>query len=48
MTSACGVVEDLSEKAGSFSDRASFKNGNLEARGDIFEEFYYSVEVYLY
>ena len=29
MTSACGVVEDLSEKAGSFSDRASFKNGNL-------------------
>ena len=44
MTSACGVVEDLSEKAGSFSDRASFKNGNLEARGDIFEEFYYSVE----
>lgn len=41
MTSACGVVEDLSEKAGSFSDRASFKNGNLEARGDIFEEFYY-------
>ena len=44
MTSACGVVEDLSEKAGSFSDRASFKNGDLEARGDIFEEFYYSVE----
>lgn len=41
MTSACGVVEDLSEKAGSFSDRASFKNGDLEARGDIFEEFYY-------
>lgn len=37
MTSACGVVEDLSEKAGSFSDRASFKNGDLEARGDIFE-----------
>lgn len=41
MTSACGVVEKLDEKGGSFSDRASFKNGNLEARGDIFEEFYY-------
>lgn len=41
MTSACGVVENLSEKGGSFSDRASFKNGSLEARGDIFEEFYY-------
>lgn len=41
MTSACGVVEKLDEKGGSFSDRASFKNGSLEARGDIFEEFYY-------
>lgn len=41
MTSACGVVEKLNEKGGSFSDRASFKNGSLEARGDIFEEFYY-------
>lgn len=44
MTSACGVVDDLSEKGGSFSDRASFKLGDLEARGDIFEEFFYSVE----
>lgn len=44
MTSACGVVEELKEKSGSFSDRASFKKGNLEARGDIFEEFGYSVE----
>lgn len=41
MTSACGVVEKLDEKGGSFSDRASFKNGSIEARGDIFEEFYY-------
>lgn len=41
MTSACGVVENLSEKGGAFSDRASFKLNNLEARGDIFEEFYY-------
>lgn len=44
MTSACGVVESLSEKAGTFSDRASFKHGSLEARGDIFEEFYYDPE----
>ena len=41
MTSACGVVEYLSEKGGAFSDRASFKFNDLEARGDIFEEFYY-------
>ena len=41
MTSACGVVDELKEKGGSFSDRASFKFENLEARGDIFEEFYY-------
>lgn len=42
MTSACGVVEAVSEKGGAFSDKASFKKGDLEARGDIFEEFCYS------
>lgn len=41
MTSTCGVVENLSERGGSFSERASFELGKLEARGDIFEEFYY-------
>ncbi|MGN1403762.1 MAG: sulfate adenylyltransferase subunit 1 [Ruminococcus sp.] len=41
MTSACGVVEAVSEKAGNAADKASFKLGELEARGDIFEEFYY-------
>lgn len=41
MTSACGVVETVSEKAGNTGDKASFKLGELEARGDIFEEFYY-------
>ncbi len=41
MTSACGVVENLSERGGSFTNRASFRLGDLEARGDIFEEFYY-------
>jgi sulfate adenylyltransferase subunit 1 len=44
MTAACGVVEELAERGGSFSDRASFKLGDLEARGDIFEEFYYNLE----
>lgn len=41
MTSACGVVENVSEKGGSFADKASFEYNGLEARGDIFEEFYY-------
>lgn len=41
MTSACGVVEGLAEKGGSFSGKASFKAGELEVRGDVFEEFYY-------
>ncbi|MGN1014401.1 MAG: sulfate adenylyltransferase subunit 1 [Butyricicoccus sp.] len=44
MTAACGVVESLSDKAGSFSDRASFQWNGWEARGDIFEEFYYDPE----
>ena len=41
MTSACGVVEDTLEKADYGSHKASFKKGEVEARGDIFEEFYY-------
>ena len=41
MTSACGVVEDTLEKADYGLHKASFKNGEVEARGDIFEEFYY-------
>lgn len=41
MTSACGVVESLSEKGGTSADKASFVYGELTARGDIFEEFYY-------
>ncbi|MBQ9599372.1 MAG: GTP-binding protein [Clostridia bacterium] len=44
MTSACGVVRSLSEKGGAFADKASFKWGDLEARGDIFEEFRYDTE----
>jgi sulfate adenylyltransferase subunit 1 len=44
MTSACGVVEEVSEKVSTGGDRASFRFGELEARGDIFEEFYYDTE----
>lgn len=44
MTSACGVVRSLSDKGGAFADKASFKLGELEARGDIFEEFRYDSE----
>ncbi|WP_455526580.1 sulfate adenylyltransferase subunit 1 [Huintestinicola sp.] len=41
MTSACGVVEELSERGGTSADKASFVYGDLTARGDVFEEFYY-------
>lgn len=41
MTSACGVVEGVSQKGTPRANRASFKQDSLEARGDIFEEFYY-------
>lgn len=41
MTSACGVVGELSERGGTSADKASFVYGDLTARGDIFEEFYY-------
>lgn len=40
MTSACGVVDAVEEKADD-AKKASFVLGSLEARGDIFEEFYY-------
>lgn len=40
MTSACGVVDSVEEKADG-AKKASFVLGALEARGDIFEEFFY-------
>lgn len=40
MTSACGVVDLVEEKADD-AKKASFVLGSLEARGDIFEEFFY-------
>lgn len=40
MTSACGVVDSVEEKADD-AKKASFVLGSLEARGDIFDEFFY-------
>ena len=40
MTSACGVVDSVEEKADD-AKKASFVLGSLEARGDIFEEIFY-------
>ncbi len=40
MTSACGVVDSVEEKADD-AKKASFVLCSLEARGDIFEEFFY-------
>ena len=40
MTSACGVVDSVEEKADD-AKKASFVLGSLEARGDFFEEFFY-------
>ena len=40
MTSACAVVDSVEEKADG-AKKASFVLGSLEARGDIFEEFFY-------
>lgn len=40
MTSACGVVDAVEEKADD-AKKVSFVLGSLEARGDIFEEFFY-------
>ncbi len=42
MTSACGVVERFSEK--DEEQEPVFVYGELEARGDIFEEFYYNTD----
>lgn len=43
MTSACGVVEEVSEQV-NLSEKASFKFNGLTACGDIFEEFCYDTE----
>lgn len=43
MTSACGVVEDVSSSENNHYN-VSFQYNDLKARGDIFEEFYYNTE----
>ncbi len=40
MTSACGVVLETKRQAQQ-TNKASFVNGDIKARGDIFEEFFY-------
>ncbi len=42
MTCACGVVNALDDEVRG-TRKASFSSGELTARGDIFEEFYYDV-----
>lgn len=42
MTSACGVVEQFA--SGNETEEPVFVYGDLKARGDIFEEFYYNME----
>lgn len=43
MTSACGVIES-SVVDESKDEKCAFVYGNLKAKGDIFEEFYYDME----
>ncbi|MCM1062838.1 MAG: GTP-binding protein, partial [Eubacterium sp.] len=43
VTSACGVVNELFERDNR-NEKAAFVFGELTARGDIFEEFYYDTE----
>jgi len=44
MTSACGVVESISDKEKKHEDNVAFQYNQLKARGDVFEEFYYNTE----
>ena len=46
MTAACGVVEEVSDKAVTAEEKAAFTDGKLRARGDVFEEFYYDMNSY--
>ena len=43
MTSACGVVEE-SKNSDDAEREVTFQAGEIKARGDVFEEFYYSME----
>ena len=42
MTSACGVVKEIVEYNEKLDKKSVFINGEIRARGDVFEEFYYN------
>jgi sulfate adenylyltransferase subunit 1 len=44
MTSACGVVEELTNDTKLKKEHFTFQYNQVHARGDIFEEFYYNLE----
>lgn len=44
MTSACGVVKKLGGFCEETDKKPIFINGEISARGDIFEEFYYNLD----
>ena len=44
MTSACGVIEELGSSEEEGERDSTFVYGDLRARGDIFEEYYYNLE----
>ncbi|MEL7658099.1 MAG: GTP-binding protein, partial [Bacillota bacterium] len=43
-TSACGVVEKINDGTINPKNQVAFQYKDLQARGDIFEEFYYNLE----
>ncbi len=45
MTSACGVVENIIKKSDSANKQDTFQFNGLSARGDVFEEFYYNLDI---
>ena len=44
MTSACGVIKEISSNKENKADNIAFKFNDIQGRGDIFEEFYYNTE----
>ncbi|MDF2610216.1 MAG: cysN [Lachnospiraceae bacterium] len=45
MTSACGVVEEITDNSDNLEEHAVFEFNGLRARADIFEEFYYNIDI---
>lgn len=44
MTSACGIVKKLGKLNEEGDKQSIFTNGEISARGDIFQEFYYNLD----